>query len=180
MGWLNQINETRHTRWGGGFTLPEMIVVMIITAILAVTAAPSILNLGTSRCSAAARQLVRDLTFARQRSIATGTRHWIVFNTSTQTWSILAENPASPGRAGATALTDLATGSAFAQRLNFDAFLGVSMTSVNIGSGSEVGFDWRGKPLNSSEADLASDGTVSLTGSSTVTINANTGYATTP
>lgn len=172
--------RTRRARKGGGFTLPEMIAVITITAILAATAAPSMLNVGSTRSAAAARSLVRDLTFARQRSIATGTRHWVVFNTTAQTWSILIESTTSPGRAGATALNDVATGRSFSQALNADPFNGVTMTSVSIGSGSEVGFDWRGKPLNSSATALAADGTVTLTGGRVITIRAGSGYASTP
>lgn len=174
------IIQTRRARRGGGFTLPEMIVVMAITAILAATAAPSLLNLSTTRSAAAARQLVRDLTFARQRAIATGTTHWVVFNTTSQTWSILVESTSSPGRAGATALPDLATGRSFAQTMNANEYAGIQITAVSIGGGAEVGFDWRGKPFNASSAALSSDGTVTLTGSRTVTIKGNTGYATTP
>jgi prepilin-type N-terminal cleavage/methylation domain-containing protein len=173
-------SNARRARKAGGFTLPEMIVVVAITAIMAATAAPSLLNLGSTRCAAAARQLVRDLTFARQRSIATGTRHWVVFNTSTQTWSVLIENINSPGRSGATALNDLASGRPFVQTMNAAPFSAVSLTAVSIGGASEIGFDWQGKPLNASEAALTTDGTVTFTGSRTVTIKANTGYATTP
>jgi prepilin-type N-terminal cleavage/methylation domain-containing protein len=174
------IIQARRARRGGGFTLPEMIVVMSITAILAATAAPSLLNLSTTRSAAAARQLVRDLTFARQRSIATGTGHWVVFNTSTQTWSVLVESTTSPGRSGATALNDLATGRSFVQNVNAAEYAGVQITSASIGGGMEVGFDWRGKPFNASSAALTSDGTVTLTGGRTVTVKGNTGYATTP
>lgn len=177
---FDSIIQTRRARKGGGFTLPELIVVMTITAIMAASAAPSLLNLGSTRSAAAARQLVRDLTFARQRSIATGTRHWVVFNTSAQTWSVLIENTASPGRAGATALNDFATGRPFVQTMNTAPFTAISLTAVSIAGSNEVGFDWRGKPLNASEAALSTDGTITLTGSRTVTIKANTGYATTP
>lgn len=174
------IIRTRRATSRGGFTLPEIIVVMTIAAILAASAAPSILNVAGTRTAAAARQLVRDLTFARQRAIATGTRHWVVFNTSTQTWSTLVESTTSPGRAGATALNDLATGRAMVTTLNTDAYQGVTMSAASIGGGVEVGFDWRGKPLNASAAALTSDGTITLTGGRVITIKANTGYATTP
>lgn len=174
------IIQTRRASRGGGFTLPEMIVVMAITAILAATAAPSLLSLGTTRSAAAARQLVRDLSYARQRAIATGTTHWVVFNTTAQNWSVLVESTTSPGRVGAAALNDLATGRSFVQSLNAGEYIGVQITAASIGGGSEVGFDWRGKPFNASSAALTANGTVTLTGSRTVTINGNTGYATTP
>src|SRR6185503_7257913 len=94
----------------GGFTLIELITVIVIAAILAGVTVPTLSGLGSARSGMAGKQILRDLTFARQRSVATGVVSWVVFNSGTGTWSILAENPASPGRAGATILSDMATG----------------------------------------------------------------------
>ena len=177
MSRYEMIIPTRRVARRGGFTLPEMVAVLSITAILAASAAPSLLSLDSTRAAAAGRQLVRDLTFARQRAIATGTRHWVVFNPSAELWSVLVENPASPGRAGAMLHEDLATGRAFVQTLSVDPYAGVSLIAAAIDGNVEVGFDWEGKPLNAGETALAGDGTVTLTGGRIVTIKAGTGYA---
>jgi prepilin-type N-terminal cleavage/methylation domain-containing protein len=167
---------TRRARRGGGFTLPELTVVIVITAIIAASAAPSLVNLSDSRAALAGRQALRDLTFARQRAIATGTPAWVVFDASAETWSVMSENPNSPGRAGATTLNDLATGRPYIQALNAGAFPGVQIVSVDIAGAAEVGFDWLGRPLNSAGNPLASQGTVTLTGGHAITIEPGTGY----
>src|SRR5436190_22792948 len=84
----------------GGFTLIELIAVMGITAILAVVAIPTLSSVATNRSMIAGKQILRDISFARERAMLTGTRCWVTFNTTTDTYSVLAENPASPGRAG--------------------------------------------------------------------------------
>src|SRR5262245_23115160 len=94
----------------GGFTLIELITVVAIVAILAGVAVPILIGVSTARSAMAAKQVLRDMTFARQRAVATGAVSWVVFNAGAGTWSILAENPSSPGRAGAAVLNDMATG----------------------------------------------------------------------
>jgi len=92
---------------------------------------------------------------------------------------MLIENAANPGRANATAFTDPATGKAFSQALNAGEFAGVDIVSASIGggAGSEVGFDWLGSPYDSTEAALSAAGTITLSGSQTVTIEPGTGLA---
>lgn len=160
------------------FTLIEVIVVILIVAILSVVAAPRISNLGSSRAGVAARSLARDLTYARERAIATGTRTWVVFSPSTHSYSVLSENIASPGRAGASTLTDPnGSGRPFVQYLNTGEYAGVTMASAVFDSGLEVGFDWVGKPYNVAGSALAANGTVTLSNGYSVTVEATTGLA---
>jgi len=160
----------------GGFTLIEMVAVIVVLAILAGAAVPTLSALNASRSAMAGKQLLRDLTFARQRAVATGTRCWVVVDANADTWSILSEDPASPGRAGATVITDMATGRPYTIVLNTSEFQGVGVASCNFDGASEVGFDWLGKPLNSASASLAADGSVVLTGGEQVQVRTHTGY----
>jgi len=121
---------TRRPDRGGGFTLIELVAVLVIVAVLAAVAVPSLDAIGETRAAMAARQLLRDLTFARQRAVATGTRTWVVFDIDAETWSVLGEDPAAPGRAGATVLTDPATGRDHVQRLDAGSFVGVGISSA--------------------------------------------------
>ena len=86
---------------------------------------------------------------------------------------------ASPGRVGATTLTDPnGSGKSFVQYLNTGDYAGVTITGATFGSGSEVGFDWVGKPYNSSSTALTAAGTVTLSaGSYTVTVQPTTGLS---
>lgn len=160
------------------FSLLELVAVMVIAGILAVSAVPAMSSLADARADAAARELHRDLSFARQRAVATGTRAWVVFDAAAGSWTVLAEDPSSPGRSGATAVTDPATGAALVRRLGASSFGGVSMLSAAFDGAPEVGFDWLGRPLNSGEADLAALGTVQLTGGRSVSVVPGTGLVT--
>lgn len=159
-----------------GFTLVEMIAVLVVVAVLAVSAVPAMRSLGTSRGRLAAAQLGRDVSYARERAVATGTRTWVDLSTSAGTWSVLSESPASPGRAGATTLTDPGTGAAMTQRVGANTFAGIAITSANFDGSPSIGFDWMGRPLNLSASLLAADGSAVLTGGFTVTVRRGTGF----
>ena len=162
---------------GGGFTLIELMVIIVILGILSAVAVPALSSIDDNRASVAARQLVRDLGYARQHALATGTVTWVVFDTGAETWSLLAEDPSNPGRVNATAMTDVSTQSDFVQTLDTDEFAGATIVSAAIDGDVEVGFDWLGEPLNGAENALAADGTVTLSESHVITIEVATGLA---
>jgi MSHA pilin protein MshC len=165
---------------GRAFTLLELIAVIAITAILAAVAVPALSSVSASRRAAAQRVVQRDLSYAREKAICTGLRAWAVFNVAGNSYSLLAEPPGTPGRAGAVVLPDPATGRSFVRSLNSGELAGVSLVSASFGAGAEVGFDWQGAPLTSAGAPLASDGVVTLTGGRTVRVEAGSGLVTAP
>ena len=169
-------NDPRRLSRGGGFSLIELIAVMIVVGILAAAVAPVLSATASTRAAMAARHLVRDLTFARQRAVATGTRSWVVFDTAADTWSVLAEDPNSPGRINAAVLTDPATSGPFVQSLGVNQFVGVQLVTAAFDGNDEIGFDWLGRPLNQTEAALAAQGSVTLSGSHVVTVEVGSGF----
>ena len=170
--------EPRRLSGGGGFSLIELVAVMVVVGIVSATAVVSLSSTTGNRATMAAKQLQRDMTFARQRAVATGTRSWIEFNTTNHTWTVRVEDPASPGRATATVLTDPATGSDFVQTLDANQFMGVQLTAVNIDAEDWIGFDWLGRPLDKTgeATPLTAAGTVTLTGGHQVTVEKDTGH----
>lgn len=172
---------TKAERCGPGFTLIELVVVIVIAAIVAAISVPSLGSFASTRRAMAARQMVRDLDYARERAIATGTRTWVAFATGTNSYSVLQENPASPGRAGANVLADPAfAGKDYVQSLGTGDYAGVSIVRAEFGAGTDVGFDWLGRPSDSTAADLTDAGVVTLSGGTTVTVQAVTGLVSTP
>jgi prepilin-type N-terminal cleavage/methylation domain-containing protein len=161
-----------------GFSLIELIVVLVITAILAAAAVPAMAGLAGTRAKAAARQVARDLAYARERGLATGTTVWVTFDTTSESYAMLQESVPSSGRSGATAITDPSTGRNFAQTFGTGEFSGIEITSVSIGGGTgkEVGFDWKGRPKDQAEAMLATTGTITMSGSNSITIEPETGW----
>lgn len=176
---MHSVVTRPHSRTGTsrcGFTLAEVVVVMVLTTIVAAAAIPSVLSLLSTRGKVAARQVARDLTFARQRAIATSRTIWVVFNPSLDEYTMLEEPAGSGGRSAATALIDPATGVAFRQRFNRNEFGAIDMTAAGISGGSEVGFDWRGRPKVNDATFLSSTATITLTGA-TVSIEPETGLS---
>ncbi|MHC4429355.1 MAG: pilus assembly FimT family protein, partial [Planctomycetota bacterium] len=151
---------------------------MVVVGIVSATAVVSLSSTTGNRATMAAKQLQRDMTFARQRAVATGTRSWVEFNTATHTWTVRVEDTASPGRASATVLTDPATGSNFSQTLDANQFMGVQLTAVNFDAEDWIGFDWLGRPLDKTgeATPLTADGAVTLTGGHQVTVEKDTGH----
>jgi len=161
----------------GGFTLLELVVVIVITAILSLTAAPMLSHFGTLRQHAGGARLRSDLSLARQRAVATGVRTWAVFDTGDQTLTVYEESAATPGRANRTAMAVPGeVGPGWVTRFNEGEFRGATLLTVNLGGGAEVGFDYLGRPYTQAEAVMTSDGTVTMAGGVTVTVEGETGH----
>ncbi len=154
---------------------------MVVVSIIAGTAVVTLSSTTGNRPAVAARQLQRDLTFARQRAVATGARSWVEFNTTSHSWTVRAEpSGAAANRLNAAVLTDPATNSGFVQQLDADQFVGVQITGVNFDAEDWIGFDWLGRPLKKTAetTPLGANGTVTLTGGHIVTVNKDTGNVT--
>jgi len=61
---MSESPETRRSGMSGGFTLVELVALLVIVGIMAGVAIPSLSTLGSTRSSMAGRQIVRDLAFA--------------------------------------------------------------------------------------------------------------------
>src|SRR5260221_11201513 len=64
------------------FTLVEILVVVVILGITAAIVVPQIGTQSDLKAAAAAREIMADLIYAQNRSIATQTKHYVVFNTT--------------------------------------------------------------------------------------------------
>jgi type II secretory pathway pseudopilin PulG len=155
----------------------ETVVVMVIVGIMSAVAIVKLTNATDNRSRMAARMLQRDLTYAKQRAMATGLTVWVVFDVGAETWTLKDEDPMSPGPTDAVTFFDPATGGDYVQTLGSGRFVGVTITTAVFDGGAEIGFNWQGEPVNNALGDLAAQGVVTLNDGSQVTVEPETGYA---
>jgi prepilin-type N-terminal cleavage/methylation domain-containing protein len=157
-----------------GFTLIEVMMVVIILAIAAAITVPLAISGSGTQLKAAANIIAADLEYAKSMAISTGKRHSVVFNAGTESYQIEDANGMvinHPVTESAQYIVDFASDS----RLDK-----VDISSVNIDAGSTVKFDYLGSPYNSADNAL-NTGTITLTaGTSTMNVNIEpvTGYIT--
>jgi prepilin-type N-terminal cleavage/methylation domain-containing protein len=164
----------------GGFTLIEICTVVVIIAILATIALPSLGTRSDLDTSAAARVLVSDLLFAQSQAIATGQKQYVSFT--------LASNQPGGGSGSynlscpeGTLLTNPTTRQPYTQVMGTSAANGLanvqlSELSFDNASNSLLVFDSLGEPMacpvNGTPVPLAATGTIVLqSNGSTVTLS---------
>lgn len=153
-----------------GFTLVEMIVVIVVAGMLGVVAVGSIGGMVRGRQAAAALGVQRDLCYARERAMTTGLRHWVAFAPTTDSYSVLIEPADGTGYASAGTLLDAGTGVGFVVRFADGPFEGADLESASFDGAAVIGFDRMGRPLSVTGDPLAGEGLVSISGGHTVTV----------
>lgn len=144
-----------------GFTILELIIVIVTTAILVTFAVPSIRSWrANSSLSGDIRTLKADFEFAKSRAIRDNTNVIIQFNTGNNSYSIRR----------VISLTPLV--------LDPDAFLSRSLVGTSISGSTLAGdattFDSRGRPNNSGGVTLSNgsrNATVSINMLGSIRIN---------
>jgi prepilin-type N-terminal cleavage/methylation domain-containing protein len=158
-----------------GFTLMEMVMVVVVSAVLAGVAVPSLNGLTASQSNVAAARIRTALIYAQEWAMDSGNHTWVAFDANTELVSVYVENPASPGLANRVALTDPLKRGAMTLQLG-DA--GIGIVTATFAATSEVEFDSLGIPYDRNGGLLATDGTVVVTGGVTVRVTKNTGLVT--
>jgi prepilin-type N-terminal cleavage/methylation domain-containing protein len=90
----------RHQRGNGflrgGFTLIEILVVVVILGIAAAIVVPAIGSRSDLKATSAARMIMADLIYAQNRSISQQKKHYVRFDKATQTYEVLEQvNPSA-------------------------------------------------------------------------------------
>ena len=126
-----------------GYTLAEMVIVVLIIAILAAIAVPMLAEtLDEARLDAAARRLVSDIHYAQALSLQKGNLHGLVFNADSESYE-LHELPA--GESGTVIITNPLTKQPFARSMaSLDEGIDIVRTTF---FGIHVFFDAFGAPI---------------------------------
>lgn len=135
--------------WGrsGGFTMVELIVVMVILAILAVVVIPYAVGYSGLRARSAARMVMADLEYAQSEAIVTQVPVTVTFDVASDSYTV--SNASGP-------LIHPITKSAYEVRLDQSRGMSdVTIASASFGVGSAVTFDVLGAPDSSGTVAVA-------------------------
>ena len=159
-----------------GFTLVELVIVMMIMAILAAIAVPLYTSAASVQLKTAANMIASDLEYAKSMAMSTGRNYSVVFDTSTSVEGYRIRDANGdvnhPVHIGAKYVVSFAGDS----RLNK-----VDIVSANFDSKNGVRFDYLGAPYawDGSSASSLNNGSVQLRAEGnpmTVRVEPVTGY----
>jgi type II secretion system protein H len=156
-----------------GFTLIEILIVVVIMAIAAMLAVPLFSSAGDIQLQAAADLIAADLEYAKSMSITKGQSYSVLFNKTTESYSVREPD-------GTIAPHPVNIGSNYEVNFATDGRLNqVDIYDVSFDGDSEVKFDSIGSALNASGGSLSSNGTIILHAdgeTKTIRVRRQTGY----
>jgi prepilin-type N-terminal cleavage/methylation domain-containing protein len=148
-----------------GFTLIEILIMVVIIAIAALTAVPMMSSAASMQIRSAANMITADLEYAKSMAISRGQDFSVEFDKNTESYSIedqdgvVIQHPVKKG---------------FPYEINFqnDSRLSkVDITNVDFNATSKIQFDCLGSPDNGGSINLEAGGTTV-----TITVEPVTGY----
>jgi len=162
-----------------GFTLIEILCVVILMAIIAVVVIPQLNERGDIKAAAAARVVMADIMYAQNRAIAKQAMQYVKFDVVAHTYEVQEGTPPST-------VTNPVTLKTYTQTFNSTAIPDVTLTSVGFDGKDTLAFDEIGAPYAydsvASTSAALSVGTIKIaagTYTMTLTVQPYTGEITT-
>ena len=155
-----------------GFTVIEIMIVMVIISIAAVMVIPMMTSAASMQIRSAANMIAADLEYAKSMAISRGQNFSLVFDKTIESYRIENQDGnviAHPVKKGFDYVIDFRSDG----RLNK-----VDIADVDFDTTSEIKFDYLGSPYNGSNTPLNS-GVISLQAggtTTTITVEPVTGF----
>jgi len=160
-----------------GFTLVEILIVMIILGIAAAVAVPMMSSAASMQIRAAGNIVAADLEYAKSMAISRGQMYWVVFDATNESYDLRDSS-------GNVIEHPIAKGSNYSVDFSSDSRLDrVEISSVTLTpAGTWIGFDYLGSPYSgtgSASYSSLNAGTITLQAKSvtkTITVEPVTGF----
>ncbi len=160
--YLNMQRELGY-RQESGFTIVELVAVMVITGIIAAIAAPRFIGVDAFDARGSYGTLTSALRYAQKTAIAQRRNVYVNVNTSTRVVCLGYTSNCS------STVIDPATQAAYSKTLSSNVSIAASTTPI--------GFDGLGRPVPNASATFTINNTVVPSESTrTITVEADTGY----
>lgn len=148
-----------------GFSLIEILIVVMIIAIAAAMAIPMMSSAGGIQVRSAANMVAADLEYAKSMAISRQKMYAVVFDKSTESYQIFEDS-------NGVVYHPVKKGFKYIVNFSSDGRLSkVDITDVVFNSGEVVEFDYLGSPDNGGVITLQADGTTV-----TIIVEAVTGF----
>ncbi len=140
---------------GGGFSLIELIIVVVILLIGAMVAIPMVTSAGSFQLSSVANMIAADLEYAKQMAITRGGMYSVVFDKAKESYQIVDQG-------GSVIAHPVKIGFSYSVKLRADSRTDkVNIKDVDFDFTKIVKFDYFGSPYNGSGNPLGA-GSITL------------------
>jgi prepilin-type N-terminal cleavage/methylation domain-containing protein len=136
-----------------GFTLIELVMVMVIIAILAAWSIPRLDSLYSIKLSGAIKKAMSDIRYVQQLAVSRHTNTRIVFNKTTDVY--VAEEEFPFGNNTWISIKSPFTRSDLAVNYTADPqYRGINITNASFNSSNILQFKWQGEPASGGRVDF--------------------------
>jgi len=139
-----------------GFTMVEILIVVVIIAIAALTAVPMMSSAASVQIRSAANMIAADIEYAKSMAISRGQNFSVVFDENTESYRIVDQDNnviPHPVRKGFNYIIDFR---------NDNRLDKVDITNADFNTAQYVEFDCLGSPVNGGTVTLQAKGMTSI------------------